>query len=286
VRAGRGRGAGPRRYHELVSDDSDGSGRGREAEGTAPEPRGAPWPIAREETAADRRARLAASWDANAEAWTDVVRQGGIASRTLATNAAVLDAVRRLGPRRVLDVGCGEGWLARALEAEGVGVVGFDASEALVRAASGGAGTFVRLDYDALQRDPDILPGPFDAVVCNFSILDAEIVGLLRALGARLAPAGRMVVQTLHPLALGAERYADAWHEETFDAFGGAFPAPMPWYARTLESWWGALDGAGLALERLEEPRMQGVAWPVSLLFTAAPLAAAPSRDDRSARRR
>ena len=226
----------------------------------------------------ERRERLVSSWDANAAAWTDAVRQGKIASRARVTNGAVLEAVLRLRPHRVLDVGCGEGWLAHALAAEGVDVVGFDASEALVRAAGEGPGTFVRLEYGALQRDPGILPGPFDVAVCNFSILDAEIGGLLRALAARLAPGGRLVVQTLHPLALGAERYADGWHEETFDGFGGAFPAPMPWYARTLASWWRALGDAGFGLEGVEEPRMEDVAWPVSLLLTAAPLAEEPRR--------
>lgn len=216
--------------------------------------------------------RLVASWDANAAAWTDAVRQGRIASRARVTDAAVLDAVRRLRPRRVLDVGCGEGWLAHALEADGVRVTGFDASEALVRAARGGPGTFLRLDYDALERDPHAVPGPYDVAVCNFALLSEEVTGLLRALASRLGPGGRLVVQTLHPLTLGSERYADAWHEETFDGFGGAFPAPMPFYARTLESWSAALEAAGFVLAWLREPRMDGVAWPVSLLLVAAPM--------------
>lgn len=62
--------------------------------------------------------RLVASWDANAAAWTDAVRSGQIASRRLATDAAAVDAVvRAVDGRvaRVLDVGCGEGWLSRAL---------------------------------------------------------------------------------------------------------------------------------------------------------------------------
>ncbi len=218
----------------------------------------------------DPRARLVASWDANAAAWTDAVRQGRIASRDRATNAAVLGAVMRLRPERVLDVGCGEGWLAHALEARGVSVVGFDASEALVRAAGSGPGTFVQLDYATFERDADVIRGPFDVAVCNFSLLEAEIDGLLAALVSRLGPAGRLVVQTLHPLTLGAERYADGWHEETFDGFGGAFAAPMPWYARTLASWSRVVGDAGLVFERFEEPRMDGVPWPVSLLFTAA----------------
>ncbi len=280
------RGAGAlrlRRYHERVNDDSDRAARGREPAPPAPalEDDGAPSEVRERE--ADRHERLVTSWDVNAAAWTDAVRHGKIASRARVTDGAVVEAVLRLRPRRVLDVGCGEGWLAHALAAEGVDVVGFDASEALVRAAAEGPGTFVRLDYDALQRGPGTLPGPFDVAVCNFSLLGAEVEGLLRALVARLGPGGRLVVQTLHPLALGAERYGDGWQEETFDAFGGVFPASMPWYARTLASWWRALDRAGLALERIEEPRMEGVAWPVSLLLTAVPQTAEVDRGERRA---
>ena len=179
--------------------------------------------------------------------------------------------MRGLEPREVLDVGCGEGWLAHALEQRGVRVTGVDASEALVRAASSGPGRFLCLDYATLAADSRAVPGPFDAAVCNFALLDEDVTGVLRALRARLRPGGRLVVQTLHPLALGPERYADAWHEETFDGFGGAFPAAMPWFARTLASWMDALTAAGFVLVGLREPRIKGAAWPVSLLLVAAP---------------
>ncbi|HSK40392.1 MAG TPA: hypothetical protein VK943_11555, partial [Arenibaculum sp.] len=60
-------------------------------------------------------ATLADSWTANAGLWTQAVRSGAIASRRLATDDAVVRAVAARRPRRVLDLGCGEGWLARAL---------------------------------------------------------------------------------------------------------------------------------------------------------------------------
>ncbi|MEA2569665.1 MAG: hypothetical protein QOI24_1666 [Acidobacteriota bacterium] len=59
--------------------------------------------------------RLQRSWVANAAAWSDAVRQGKIGSRRVATDAAIIDAVTSLNPQRVLDLGCGEGWLTREL---------------------------------------------------------------------------------------------------------------------------------------------------------------------------
>ena len=54
---------------------------------------------------------LAASWERNAANWTRVVREGLIPSRRAGTDAAILDAIAERAPRRLLDIGCGEGWL-------------------------------------------------------------------------------------------------------------------------------------------------------------------------------
>jgi len=51
------------------------------------------------------------------------------------TNRAILDTVLALRARRVLDIGCGEGWLGRALGAEGVAVTGIDAVDSLIAEA-------------------------------------------------------------------------------------------------------------------------------------------------------
>jgi 2-polyprenyl-3-methyl-5-hydroxy-6-metoxy-1,4-benzoquinol methylase len=198
-----------------------------------------------------------ASWDVNADAWTQAVRTGAIASRRRGTDAAVIAACAVQPGERVLDVGCGEGWLSRALGAAGGDVLGVDGAAALIDAArAAGRARFEVVTYQALSTSPTSAAGPFDLIVCNFALLDEDLVPLLSGLRRRLAPTGRLVIQTVHPVvAAGQEGYREGWREEIFAAFGGDFRAPMPWFYRTFEGWVTALRHAELAIAQLQEPR-------------------------------
>jgi 2-polyprenyl-3-methyl-5-hydroxy-6-metoxy-1,4-benzoquinol methylase len=219
----------------------------------------------------DREAALIWSWMANADAWTRAVREGRIPGRRLATDAAIVQAVAEREPGRVLDLGCGEGWLMRALAERGIPAIGLDVSLELVMAAEEtGGGRYRCCSYEELVEDPTRAGGPYDAIACNFSLLGADLVPLLAALRANLAPDGALVIQTVHPwTAAGDEGYADGWRTETFDAFGGDFAEPMPWYFRTLGSWVDALAAAGFRLATLREPVHPETGQPASLLMVA-----------------
>jgi 2-polyprenyl-3-methyl-5-hydroxy-6-metoxy-1,4-benzoquinol methylase len=213
---------------------------------------------------------LVRSWSRNAEAWTRTVREGGIESRRLVTDAAIVRAVLEGRPERVLDVGCGEGWLARALAEQGIGVVGIDVSPELVDAAQrAGGGEFHAVSYDALAADPSLAGGEYDAVVCNFSLLDEHPVPLLAALRRVLRAGGALLIQTVHPwTAAGEGPYEDGWRTETFAGFGEGFAAPMPWYYRTLASWMDVVSAAGYVLADLREPLHPTPGRPASLILT------------------
>ncbi len=216
----------------------------------------------------DLPADLESSWNANAEAWVAAVRTGAIASRRLATDAAVMDAVLARRPRRVLDLGCGEGWLARALTAHGIESVGVDGSPALIDAArAAGGGAFHVCSYADFATGTQRIGTDFELVVANFALLHAEIAPLLRAVRRVLAPGGTLVIQTIHPWSVGGA-YIDGWREEDFDNFEGAWRT-MPWYFRTLESWVAVLCGCGYAITDLREPRHPDTRARFSLLIAA-----------------
>jgi 2-polyprenyl-3-methyl-5-hydroxy-6-metoxy-1,4-benzoquinol methylase len=218
--------------------------------------------------------QLLRAWDANAALWTEAVRAQAIPSRRAGTDQAIVDAVRELRPARVLDVGCGEGWLARRLRAElGCAVTGIDGSAPLIAAAHAvdPAGSYHCLSYQAARAQPAALGGPYDGVVCNFARLGQSLAPVLGALAGSLAPGGALLIQTLHPwAACGDQPYRDGWREETFAGFGAGRWQPMPWYFRTLASWLAQIRTADLALIACREPLDPATGRPLSLLLRLA----------------
>ena len=214
-----------------------------------------------------REALLQQSWRDNAGAWSDAVREGRIASRREATDQAIVDAALSTGARRILDIGCGEGWLARALVAHGRDAIGVDGSAELVASARacGGARYAVSL-YGSLAA---LDLGEFDLAIFNFALLGADVAGALADARDALGNDGRLLIQTVHPwTACGDAPYRDGWRVETFAAFGDGFRTPMPWYFRTLASWSDALAASGFRVLRWAEPYATG-GRPLSLLIEA-----------------
>jgi SAM-dependent methyltransferase len=108
----------------------------------------------------------------------------------------------------------------------------------------------------------------YDLICANFALLHQDIIPLLAAMNALLAPGGALVIQTLHPWTAAAGDYQDGWREETFAGFKGQWQ-PMPWYFRSLSSWLNALDMAGFQLAVLQEPQHPQSPVPQSLLLVA-----------------
>jgi SAM-dependent methyltransferase len=209
------------------------------------------------------------SWNKNAAPWTTAVRDGEIESRTLVTNRAIVDAVRSLAPASGIDIGCGEGWLVRALD--GIAMLGVDVVPGLVEAArQAGGGDFRTMSYEEIAQGR--LNLALDVAICNFSLLgDASVTGLFRAAPSFLRPGGAFVVQTMHPAAAcGDAPYRDGWREGSWDGFNAGFTDPPPWYFRTLASWVKLYGDHGLQLREVREPLHPRTGKPASLILVGS----------------
>jgi len=215
-------------------------------------------------------ARIVDSWRKNASPWTAAVRENQIASRALVTNKAIVDAVLSRSPRTVLDIGCGEGWLARSLSEHGIRAIGVDAVPALIeQARKAGGGEFRVMSYE------DIAVGSLDVsvdlVVANFSLIGKESVeNVIRRAPSLLNSRGSLVIQTLHPVAsCGDESYSDGWRTGSWAGFSEEFSDPAPWYFRTMESWEHLLADCGFRILETREPVHPETGKPASVIFIA-----------------
>lgn len=223
-----------------------------------------------ERIAAHSDAKIIDSWRRNAAPWTHAVRAQQIESRRLVTDQAVVDAILSRAPRTAIDIGCGEGWLARALSARNIGVLGIDVVPELIeQAKAAGGGEFRTMSYAALARGE--LEVRADLAVCNFSLLGKQAVeDVFATLPTLLEPNGSCVVQTLHPqTACGDVPYRDGWRTGSWDGFGDEFTDPAPWYFRTLESWVRLFSDNDLRLLEMREPLHPQSGRPASVVFIA-----------------
>ena len=166
---------------------------------------------------------------------------------------------------RTLDLGCGEGRLARDLTALGHEVAGVDTPRTLIAAARESAP-----DMELHLADASALPFPdasFGIVVAFMSLHDIDdLNGAIRETACVLLPGGRLCLAVVHPLASAGSfamreatspfviegSHLDEHHVEGSFARGGLTMTFASMH-RPLEAYSEALAEAGLLVERLRE---------------------------------
>jgi len=168
--------------------------------------------------------------------------------------------------RATLEIGCGEGRVARDLAARGHSVTGVDAAPTLLEAARAADpdATYVLADAAELP----FADGSFDLVVAFNSLMDVQDMrGAVCEAARVLEPGGRFCVCVTHPLADAgrfASREADApfvirgsyfgrrRFEETFARDG--LEITFRGWCYPVDEYFRAFEQAGLAVELLREP--------------------------------
>lgn len=164
--------------------------------------------------------------------------------------------------RATLEVGCGEGRVARDLAERGHAVTGVDTSPTLLRAAADAHpdGTYALADACALPFGD----GSFDLVVAYNALMDIEdMAGAVSEAARVLAPGGAVCLCVTHPMAdvgrFDGQHYFLARPYLQPGRFDGTFTRDglsmtFKGHTRPLEAYTRALEAAGLVIEALREP--------------------------------
>jgi len=138
--------------------------------------------------------------EAMANYWVDAIRNNKDLVRKYISNPALFDRLASLeSGLKVLDSGCGEGYVSRELARRGHKVVGIDMSQYIIKAAK--EATVGNDDY--MRGDVCQMPfrdETFDCAVSNFLLVELEKPeDFIKEVKRVLKPKGRFIFQTLHP---------------------------------------------------------------------------------------
>jgi len=195
------------------------------------------------------------------EALAATAVDGDFAKRHL-VNPDVLRLLGDVAGRRVLDAGCGNGYLSRMLAARGAYVVGVEPAQSLYEFAVAAESTeprgirYVQADVCAM---PD-LGAPFDAVVASM-VLQAvpDWRDAMRACVAALTPGGRFVFTCNHPcfeqLWSTWQRHGDYRTRRYLAEYEIDGPHGMDFH-RPLSAYLNALVTSGCTLTEVVEPAL------------------------------
>ncbi len=204
------------------------------------------------------------AWEQHAQWWQDEFTDGADPEY----EEQILPLVDRhvVGAPRVLDIGCGEGQVARRVEGSGSYVIGVDPSDAQLQVARARAGGPNYLRADALMLP--LRDGSFDAAVMALVLEHVDDMERAIAEVARvLRPGGRFVVFLNHPLLQtpGSGWIDDQVLDEQYWRVGPylhddrtveevAPGVELPFVHRPLSRYVNVMIDAGLVLVHMDEP--------------------------------
>jgi SAM-dependent methyltransferase len=227
--------------------------------------------------------RIREQWESNAQAFSDLIAGKGTPHHRKILNPCVEELLGDVEGKRLLDAGCGEGYLTRQYAKRGASVTGIDLSKCLIETAKlltedGG------VDYrvDNICHMESIPNEEFDFVLSNLVLLNIPCLDdAISECHRVLKNGGILVFSIVHPafnfygpgswemgekdsetkrregLFFKVDRYFD---EEEYQRYwktreGEKFPEPISFFHRTLSTYLNSLSEIGFHLLEFAEPQ-------------------------------
>ncbi len=222
-------------------------------------------------------------WEANAQLYAELIADHGTPHHKLILNPCVEELLGDVKGKKMIDAGCGEGYLTRYYASKGAEVVGIDLSSNLIEIARDKSPEDLLVDYQVgdICKMEFVADGWYDVLLCNLVILNIPCYQeAFSEFNRVLKSGGVLVFSIVHPafnfygpgawemgpkdpetkrrrgLFFKVDHYM---HEMPYERYwrsrdGEKFPEPITFYHRTISTYVRELVNAGFRIEAMEEP--------------------------------
>lgn len=215
-------------------------------------------------------ADTASEWDINAEARHKQIISNVDVSYHKILIPTILRLVGNISNKRVIDVGCGTGYLAAKIAPQASFVLGLDPAKGMIEVANREYGQIPRLKFvnesiEGFSRNRTNII--FDVAISNMSLITIpNLDEALKAISLVLIPRGILVINITHPCFYNQYRKYQSQEDFQYivphtqkgqfiiseDAKG--LPSPTTHYHRPLQEYFRSLREASFTVDQLIEP--------------------------------
>lgn len=229
--------------------------------------------------------KLREQWETNAEAFSGLIDDEGTPHHRKILNPCVERLLGEVKGKKLLDAGCGEGYLARYYAKKGAIVTAIDLSQRLIETSeqlTDDEGVVIDYRVDNVCYIESVPNVEFDLILSNLVLLNVPCLDdAIREFHRVLKIGGILVFSIVHPafnfygpgswemgekdpetkrregLYFKIDRY---FEEEEYERYwktkqGDKFPEPISFFHRTLSTYLNSLSTVGFRLLEFAEPR-------------------------------
>jgi len=229
--------------------------------------------------------KIREQWESNAEAFSGLIGGKGTPHHRRILNPCVERLLGNVKDKKLLDAGCGEGYLARYYAKKGAIVTAIDLSQRLIDASeqqTDDEGVMIDYRVDNVCYIETVPNAEFDLVLSNLVLLNVPCLDdAIKEFYRVLKVGGFLVFSIVHPafnfygpgswqlgeknpetnrregIFFKVDRY---FEEQEYEHYwktkeGENFPEPISFFHRTLSTYFNSLAVAGFRLVEFAEPQ-------------------------------